>query len=94
MRFLAAGAVGKLGAFFASYFSMAAFEDIRWTVFIGADREPVFHEVEGSRWEEQFRRSFPTQSFSWPGIDFPCDVIELLLGKQGKVGSLRQVLPE
>ena len=94
MGFLAAGAVGKLGAFFASYFSMAAFEDRSWTVFIGADGGPVFHEVEGSRWEEQFRRSFPAERFSWSGIDFPCDVIELLLGKQGKVGSLGQVLPE
>ena len=59
-----------------------------------ADVGPVLYEVEGAFWEEQFSRSFPAECFSWSGIEFPGDVVELVLGKQRQIRCLWEVLAE
>ena len=59
-----------------------------------ADVGPVLYEVEGAFWEEQFSRSFPAERFFCPGIEFPGDVVELVLGKQRQIRCLWEVLGE
>ena len=45
-------------------------------------------------WGERVSRRFPGETFSNPGIQLPCNGIELLLRVQGEVGSLWQVIAE
>ena len=54
----------------------------------------MLYEVECAFREEEFSGSFPSQSFSWPGVEPPCNVVELVLGEQREVGSFGQVLAE
>ena len=86
-------AVVKSEARFAFHFSMASEKSGRYGGSL-ADVCPVVDEVEGAFWEKQFSRSFPAECFSWSGIEFPGDVVELLLGEQGQIGNLWQVLAE
>src|SRR5271165_7146168 len=88
-----AGAVGKWEAQFAFHFSMARRGKGSWPGAL-ADVCPVVGEVESAFWQEQFGGSFPAECLSRSGVEFPCDLIELFLGKQRQVGSLRQVLAE
>jgi len=43
---------------------------------------------------EQFERALPAEGFSWPDIEIEGDAVEILLGEDGQVGALRQVLAE
>ena len=53
---------------------------------------PVLHEVECALGQEELGWCSPAQSFPWPGVEQPRDVIQLFLGKHGQVGSLGQIL--
>src|SRR5277367_2731009 len=88
-----AGAVGKWEARFAFHFSMARLGNESGTGAL-PDVCPVVGKIESAFGEEQFRRSFPAECFSRSGIEFPCDLIELFLGKARQVGPLREVLAE
>ena len=65
-----------------------------WAFLGGVNRSPVFIKVKGSFGEKEFSRGFPGQTFSNPGIQLPCNGIELLLRVQGEVGSLWQVIAQ
>jgi hypothetical protein len=65
-----------------------------WAFLGGVNRRPVFIKVKGSFREKEFCRRFPGETFSNPGIQLPCNRIELLLRVQGEVGSLWQVIAE
>src|SRR6202050_3859223 len=65
-----------------------------WAFLGGVDRRPGFIKVKGSFGEKEFSRRFPGEPFSNPGIQLPCNGIELLLRVQGEVGSLWQVIAE
>ena len=78
---------------FAFHFSMARRGKRSWNGAL-ADVVPVVYEVEGTFWEEQFRRSFPTECLSRSGVEFPGDLIELTLGEQRQVGRFGEVLAE
>ena len=88
-----AGAVGKWEARFAFHFSMARRGNESWTGAL-TDVGPVVGKIESAFREEQFGRSLPAECLSRSGIEFPCNLVELFLGKQGQVGSLGEVLAE
>lgn len=54
----------------------------------------MLYEVEGAFREEEFSGSFPFRSFSWPDVEPPCDVVELVLRKKREIGSFGQILAE
>ena len=55
---------------------------------------PVFHEVEGTWWEEEFCGCLPVEGFAWSGVEPPCEVVQLLLGEGAEVCAFGQVLAE
>ena len=60
----------------------------------GCYLRPVLHEVEGAFGEEEFCGCFPSQGFSGPDVEPPCDIVELFLREQRQVGALGQVLAQ
>ena len=65
-----------------------------WAFLGVVNRRPVFFKVKGSFGEKEFSRRFPGKTFSNPGVQLPCNGIELLLRVQGEVGSLWQVIAQ
>ncbi len=51
-------------------------------------------EVEVSWREEEFCRCFPSEGFSWSGVDLHGDLVELCLGVKAEVFSFWEVLAE
>src|ERR1700712_1282882 len=78
--FSAAGAVGKLEAQFASYFSMAHPCSVlgQRKRFVGVG--PILCEVEGTFRQKQLSRSFPTQAFPYPDVELPGESVQVFLG--------------
>ena len=52
---------------------------------------PVFDEVEGAFWQEEFCWSFPSEGFSWSCVERFRDIVELLLVVVAELLSLGQV---